>query len=95
MLTSTNVFVTQASDSAMRIVIDLQAAQAQSRFRGIGRYALSLAQGIARHRGEHEVIVLLNGQFAASVEPIRAAFAGLLPASGVLVWQGLPDVRQL
>ena len=33
----------------MRIVIDLQGAQTTgSRFRGIGRYSLALAQGMAR-----------------------------------------------
>lgn len=38
----------------MRIVIDLQGAQSESRFRGIGRYSLSLAQAMARNAGEHE-----------------------------------------
>jgi hypothetical protein len=39
----------------MRIVLDLQGAQIESRFRGIGRYSLSLAQGIAREAKQHEV----------------------------------------
>ena len=30
----------------MRIVIDMQGAQTESRFRGIGRYSTSLAQAI-------------------------------------------------
>ena len=40
----------------MRIVIDLQGAQTENRFRGIGRYSLSLAQAIVRNRGDHEII---------------------------------------
>lgn len=72
----------------MRIVIDLQGAQGgSSRFRGIGRYGLSLAQWLARNRGEHEVFVALNGEFAESNEALRAALAGLVPSENILVWE--------
>lgn len=72
----------------MRIVIDLQGAQGgSSRFRGIGRYGLSLTQWLARNRGEHEVFVALNGEFAESNEPLRAALAGLVPPENILVWE--------
>lgn len=70
----------------MRIVIDMQGAQTESRFRGIGRYSLSLAQGIVRNRGEHEVYLLLNGMLSDSIESIRTAFIGLLPQSHIRVW---------
>ena len=70
----------------MRIVIDMQGAQTESRFRGIGRYSLSLAQGIARNRGEHEVYLLLNGMLSDSIDSIRTAFIGLLPQSHIRVW---------
>ncbi|WP_440812320.1 glycosyltransferase family 4 protein [Pseudomonas syringae] len=70
----------------MRIVIDMQGAQTESRFRGIGRYSLSLAQGIARHRGNHEVYLVLNGMLGESIESIRTAFVGLLPQSHIRVW---------
>ncbi|OBS09992.1 glycosyltransferase [Acidihalobacter prosperus] len=71
----------------MRIVLDLQGAQTESRFRGIGRYSLSLAKAIARNRGEHEVIVALNGLFHETIEPVRAAFEGILPQENVRVWE--------
>lgn len=72
----------------MRIVIDLQAAQGgSSRFRGIGRYGLSLTQWLARNRGEHEVFVALNGEFAESNEPLRAALADLIPTENIFVWE--------
>ncbi|SIO69865.1 Glycosyltransferase involved in cell wall bisynthesis [Burkholderia sp. GAS332] len=72
----------------MRIVIDLQGAQSSgSRYRGIGRYTMSLAQAIVRNKGEHEVILALNGLFADSIEPIRAAFQGLLSQANIRVWQ--------
>ncbi len=72
----------------MRIVLDLQGAQTESRFRGIGRYSLSLALGIARNSGAHEVYILLNGQFPDTIEPIRAAFDGQIPQENIRVWYG-------
>lgn len=59
----------------MRIVIDLQAAQASSRFRGIGRHALSLVHAMARCAEDHEIVLLLNGLLPDSIMPIRTAFA--------------------
>ena len=70
----------------MRIVIDMQGAQTESRFRGIGRYTLSLAQGIVRNSEGHEVYLVLNGMLADSIDSIRTAFIGLLPQSHIRVW---------
>lgn len=71
----------------MRLVIDLQAAQGKSsRFRGIGRYVLSLTQWLIRTRGEHEIFVAMSGQFAESNEPLRAALADILPPDRIVVW---------
>ncbi|MDD2500268.1 MAG: glycosyltransferase family 1 protein [Geobacter sp.] len=71
----------------MRLVLDLQGAQSVgSRTRGIGRYSLSIAQAIARNRGKHEILIALNGLFPETIEPIRAAFDGLLPQENLRVW---------
>jgi len=70
----------------MRIVLDLQGAQAGSRFRGIGRYSLSLAKAIALNRGRHEVLIALNDMFPETIEPIRAEFDALLPQPNIKVW---------
>lgn len=70
----------------MRIVLDLQACQSASHYRGIGRYALALAKAIARRRGEHEVIIALNGGLPGTVEPIRAEFDGLVAQSNIRTW---------
>lgn len=78
----------------MRIVIDLQGAQTESRFRGIGRYSLSLARAIARNRGDHEILIALNGLFPETIEPIRAAFEGLLPQEKIRVWHASGPVRE-
>ena len=64
----------------MRIVIDMQGAQStSSRNRGIGRYTLALTKEMTRQRREHEIILVLNGLFPDTIEPIRAAFSDLLP----------------
>ena len=76
----------------MRIVIDLQAAQATNARRGIGRYSLALARSMVRQAGRHEIILALNGSLADSIEPIRATFDGLLDQANIRVWQGLHDV---
>lgn len=70
----------------MRIVIDLQGAQAESRIRGMGRYSLSLALSIVRNRSEHEVLIALSELFPETIEPIRAHFDGLLPQENIRVW---------
>jgi glycosyltransferase involved in cell wall biosynthesis len=70
----------------MRIVIDLQGAQASNCLRGIGRYSLSLAQAIARNKRKHEVIIALSGLFPNTIKPLRAAFEGLLAPENIRVW---------
>lgn len=79
----------------MRIVIDLQGAQGASRHRGIGRYSLSLAQAMVRNRGEHEILIVLNAMLPESIEPIRAAFDGLLSQDNIRVWQANGPVHPL
>jgi len=63
----------------MRVVIDLQGAQTESRFRGIGRYSTSLAQAMARNAGDHEIWVAVNGAFPDGITGIHAALEGLVP----------------
>lgn len=70
----------------MRIVIDLQGAQSSSRFRGIGRYSLSLAKAIAQNAGDHEVLLVLNGLFRETIKPIREVFSGILPSENIHIW---------
>ena len=78
----------------MRIVIDMQGAQTESRCRGIGRYTMSLVLAIVRNRGEHEIILALSGLFPDTIEPIRAAFHGLLPQENIRIWYAPGPVRE-
>jgi glycosyltransferase involved in cell wall biosynthesis len=70
----------------MRIVIDMQGAQTESRFRGIGRYTMSFSQAVVRNRGKNEIILVLSGNFPETIEPIRAAFEGILPQKNIRIW---------
>jgi glycosyltransferase involved in cell wall biosynthesis len=78
----------------MRIVIDMQGAQTESRFRGIGRYTMSFSQAVARLRGKHEIILALSGLFPDTIEPIREVFDGLLPQENIRVWYAPGPVRE-
>ncbi len=77
----------------MRIVIDLQGVQSNDTKQEIGRYCLSLTQAILRNKGEHEVIIALNGLFPESIEPIRAIFESQLPQEQIRIWH-TPDISQ-
>ena len=70
----------------MRIVIDLQGAQTESRFRGIGRYSLSLAQAIARHAGSHEVWLAVNACLPETIPLIRDEFRDLVSEERIRVF---------
>lgn len=72
----------------MRIIIDLQGAQSPgSRYRGIGRYSLNLSRSLVQQMGDNEILVALAGFFPETIEPIRAAFEGLLPPENIVVWE--------
>ena len=70
----------------MRIVIDLQALQSMSRYRGIGRFSADLSMKLAEIRGDHELFIALNGNFTESIEHIRRDFQNLLPQLNIRVW---------
>ena len=78
----------------MRIVIDLQGAQTESRFRGIGRYSLSFAKAIVRNRGNHEVFIALSDLFPETIEPLRKVFYEILPQENIRVWNAPGPVRE-
>lgn len=70
----------------MRIVMDLQGAQSESRFRGIGRYTLSLATAVASRNRGHEIVIALNSAFPESVSAIRKHLGDLVRPENFHVW---------
>lgn len=80
----------------MRIVIDYQGAQSDgSRNRGIGRYTASVTKAIIRTAPDAEIVVLLNGAFSNTIEPIRAEFDALLPQDNIVVWEPLRPIGHI
>ncbi|KUO95218.1 glycosyltransferase [Ferroacidibacillus organovorans] len=79
----------------MRIVIDMQGAQSASRHRGIGRLTLSLIKALVENKGDHEVILALNGLFPDTIEFIRSTFDRLLSQENIRVWQAVGPVYYL
>lgn len=73
----------------MRLVVDLQAAQAGNAGRGIGRHALNLVLAMARAPRGHEVAVALNGALPGHAEELHATLRAVLPPGAVRWWQGL------
>src|SRR5450759_2984534 len=63
----------------MKLLVDMFACQTGSRFRGIGRYTLSLAREMARLRGKNEMAILANAIYPESFEYLRQEFTHLLP----------------
>lgn len=63
----------------MRVLVDLQGVQTESRFRGIGRYSISLVQAMARNAGDHEIWVAVNGKSLGGIGEIEIALEGLVP----------------
>ena len=70
----------------MRIVIDLQGAQTESRFHGIGRYSLDFALALARNPRDHEIWLLINGHVPSSARELRALFVDCVPSERVLMF---------
>tara|TARA_R110001583_G_scaffold149372_1_gene301447 strand:+ start:4049 stop:7822 length:3774 start_codon:yes stop_codon:yes gene_type:complete len=70
----------------MRIVIDVQGMQTESKFRGIGRYVKSFVMAMVRNKGEHEVFLVLNGILSSTIASIRSEFEGVLPQENIRVW---------
>jgi glycosyltransferase involved in cell wall biosynthesis len=73
----------------VRLLVDLQACQGPSGERGIGYYALALTRALAEHRGEHEVLVLLDGSRPADdVLRLRARLGASVARHEVVVFPG-------
>ena len=71
----------------MRLVIDMQGAQTASRFRGIGRYTLSLVRQLIQLADQHEVILFINGSLADGADALIAEFRGQLPRGQIVVFE--------
>lgn len=70
----------------MKIVIDLQAMQGESRHRGIGRYCADITRAFVQiARNKCEIWLVLNAQLG-HVERVRAWFEGLVPQDRIVTY---------
>lgn len=79
----------------MRIVIDMQGAQAHLSRLSSSSYITQLSRALALQSGEHEVILVLSGLFEGTIEAIRAQFDGILPSENIHVWSAPGPVNRL
>ena len=79
----------------MRIVIDMQGAQASNCQRGIGRYTLAFAKSLVRNSGGIEVFLVLNGCLEETILPLRQEFEGLLPPDRIHVWYAVGPIDHM
>lgn len=71
----------------MRLLIDVQGAQNDSRFRGIGRYVNALLLHLIRTKAkDDEIFLLLNGELVDGEREIRATYSGLVGPNNFKVW---------
>jgi glycosyltransferase involved in cell wall biosynthesis len=78
----------------MRVVIDLQGLQTESRYRGIGRYTQDFIRAVLRNLGGDEVFILLNGMLPESILPIRRDLGELLPNENIRVWHSVGPTKE-
>lgn len=71
----------------MKIVLDLQALQSASMYRGIGRYSNSFAKALLRNAGSHEIFILLNHYFLKSIGEIKSEFLNIIDPDNFIVWE--------
>ncbi|MBE1159205.1 glycosyltransferase [Dyella acidiphila] len=70
----------------MKIVLDLQGAQSNSRYRGIGRYSFAMARAFAAEAAErHELWLALNGRHGEAALDLIGEFADLVPRDRILI----------
>src|ERR1700733_8772291 len=68
-----NLYTASPSGRPMKILLDLQGAQSQSRHRGIGRYTLALTRAfLEQSASQHDIRLLFNTRFDAPTDSLIA-----------------------
>ena len=82
----------------MRVVFDLSSAtQSDSRFRGIGRYAIGLTRSILEHAkaSSHEVFISLSANRRESINEARDQLSDLVSPEHFVFHHVLDDIAQV
>ena len=76
----------------MRVVIDMQGAQSESRYRGIGRYTSALVDSLLALNSQHDIVLLLNGGLRDSADALMRRYRAQLPDNNIVVFTPLDRV---
>lgn len=79
----------------MKLVLDLQGYQTESRLRGIGRYSMALARGLLRNARGHDIYVGASIASPETIVDIQEAFGDLLPRERFRIWGSLAPTSQV
>ncbi|MCH1611380.1 MAG: glycosyltransferase family 4 protein, partial [Luminiphilus sp.] len=82
-----NGFQRSVGPTLTRLVIDMQGAQSASRFRGIGRYTLSLVRRLIQMAEHHEVILFINAAMHDGADAVIEEFRQQLPREQMVVFE--------
>lgn len=73
----------------MRIVIDVQGMQSESRFRGIGSYIGSLLDALVKLNTDHDIVLIASAAFPQSVIDLRYRYEKDYTNCSVVQWHGV------
>lgn len=79
----------------MKIVVDLQGIQNDSRYRGIGRYSIAFVKALIRHSRDHEIVILLSDLFPESLKEVRDSLVEEAKVCAIEVWPGIGPTAYL
>ncbi|HAS3586162.1 TPA: glycosyltransferase family 4 protein [Vibrio cholerae] len=78
----------------MKILIDLQSCQTASRYRGIGRYSIQLAEYMIKCRKEYSYFILVNETFDESISYIREKFEPIIGKKNIISFNSISQTAE-
>ena len=79
----------------MRIIIDIQSLQTDSKYRGIGNYSLALVKKLLEVNKKHEIMLLANYNSDEDLTFIHNEFDGLFNLNNLKVFQCLENTKEI
>lgn len=79
----------------MRLILDLQTLQSNSRERGIGRFSRGLAQAMVEAKADRSIVALQNAAMPLATGRDGSMLDGLVPSTDVEVFSGLTATRAI
>lgn len=76
----------------MKLVIDLQGAQTESRLRGIGRQVRTLAKSMIAQASAHDAMIVLNSGLPDGLDDLQREFGDILPRENIKIFDIPADV---